>query len=1353
MFQDVALKPRTGAETLPAHQLFVGDEVAVNGQPVRVTGHVLDAETGRPSHVEVEGAYGRQSIPVDRNFYYDAGSLKSPGLISGSAAEAWADGVLRGGATHAGPDVLAAYMVKGVAVLERGIRDFAGWSAEMIKQLGDAVKPHLQELYKQALETKQRGRPETPSRFEHRQEELDSAAQTLYGKSYDELSKYEQGDIHATLDSEDDAIQGRQQAEALRQREPRQFNEQLQASTDISDALKGGVTNTVYERRPQEDDQQYAARIVQDVGGPDRAIQVFRHEDRLPAPVKMAVGMQILKTLDAAGRHQDAANFFDADLAPHTTDVAQGLAMLNAWHAMSKDGKLTWAQTKILRAAKDATDPVKPDIEAAREELRRQNATGIERTTADPQVQADAKAAVTDAVVNSAETHKGVIMELTEPWASSQFILDTARQHVGAKAEELLNKQPVPIGLKPSQYLRQIMDDLAKRAAGIAAGHYQGAEPGVILRDKLTQRLGISQDAATKLATALDKEFARQVKTAQDALPKRLARQIERQKAGLPADATETAVDRSIRRQLADQKTNLGKVVREHWTKQDATAASLKDKLVKQAGLDPAAAQKLADTIQSRFEALTKAAKERALNQLLKPIRQTVGTKPGAVDKLVKLSNLGAFDDAKFWNALKERMQLPEWTQQLRDQIAKLADQIGRIPPDRIADVQRAQTEFLNAIERAKGVSNLELGLAFYMQNILSGLTTHVRVGIHTSAQMMAATAAETGRAMVEGRLHDIPLIYEALARGAGRALTQQKDIFRSGLVVGSKLQKIVPLSVLEQIHFGRAGGTTVKQGRVAKTLLENPAAKLLNLWKYNSRLITAQHMLYYAPAEELKLGLLAARQARSEGLTGRAAIDRARQMLGYGAGPVRAAEAQAVREGLEGTRAKMRVAEILKAGLPEAMKNTARDYALRQTFLQEPYGFAGAIAKQVNDAKQSQHPVVATAARVIVPFTRIAANLFNEGLNYTPVGALRAKLARTSLAGEKFAGMDPADVSDLRREMYAKSALGTMLLTGIALKAAQGLSQPNPGFTVYGAGPTNPQDKEAWRAAGGIPYSAKVGNRYVSFANTPGNVMFAALGNYLDGVRDAALYQRPGAKRRAEDMPIRAAAATMGAGKVILEQPFLQSLVELAHTAGENNPEVGARSALKMAARTGSSFVVPNLLRQADRFFESTVYDQKSLCGILTSQVPFVRQQGRPMLNALGQPIQSPVFGMFTSPRTPDPLVQTLTDHNAWPSLLDRNRTAVNGVPLTDNEFYTYAKTRGAALGSLLSRPNIKMTFDQLAATSDRLNQQAGSAPNPVTKAKLEAAAAKLKSGVMEKFEAIADKQAAAAVERVRGY
>ena len=1644
MFQESALKARAEAEALPAQQLFNGDTFKVNGKPVRVTDLVTDAETGRPAHVEVDGAFGRQTIPAEAIVHLDKDSLKSPILdqnpVSGGKGPGRSQGnprptptdstrpdtrppafqgeattaadSVKGGrsyaldkagqpsegkgdesAPHQAPiherifqelaDQFGAAAMRGLRLVAPDLRDdvtartlglsaaareglektfgvkiqfllgdrklpFSGFrdplapgvlwidarnprkaltvashellhdlrsrNPDVYRQLDDALAGQMQnfplwqarqharydaasqprlaepqlreELYADFL-AEQANRPAFWNELAAKEPGLfQSLAKTMLDwltQIHEKLHQFAGGAYFKDVRQARSALVNAMAQFARRQAESgdggrqfslgeRQFNEQLQDATDISEALKGKVTNTQYERRPQEDDQTYAQRIVQDVGGPDRAIQVFRHEDRLPEPVKMAMGMQILKSLDAAGRHADAANFFDNDLAPHTTDVAQGLAMLNAWHAMSKDGKLNWAQLKILRAAKDATDPVRPDIEAAKAELQRQNAAGIEGTTADPAVQASAKEAITDAVTNSPETHKGIIMELTQPWASSQFILDTARQHVNAKANELLNKAPMPIGFTPSQYLRSIMDDLAKRAAGIAAGHYQGAEPGVILRDKLQQRLGLSPDAASRLANALDKEFARQVKAAQDALPKRLARKVaqpERQKntaaasraeregrarqarsipdheaeaaaqrlmetatsagkdkpalqefyqrlttslrrllpEGTPGNGAkltdiqriaeafanpehfeevwqrlgtelrakygiegmadvqttlgkltpealvETQLDRSMRAQMATMKVNLGQLVREHWTKVDATGAELADKLVQQAGLGREASAKLAEVIQRRFEALTARAKTAALDKLLQPVKKLGLAKPQMVEKLVKLSYLGAFDDGKFWNAIKERMNLPEWTNKLRDQLNALADKIGRIPADRIEDLQRAQTEFLNTIERAKGVSNLELGLAFYMQNILSGLTTHVRVAIHTSAQMMAATTAETGRALVEGRVSDIPLIYEALARGAGRALTQQKDIFRSGLVVGSKLQKVVPLSVLEQIHFGREGGTTVKQGPIARALLENRAASLLNLWKYNSRLITAQHMLYFAPAEEMKVALLAARQARTEGLTGRAAVDRARQMLGYGAAQVRAAEAQAIREGLEGTRAKMRVAEILKSSLPTAMKETARDYALRQTFLNEPYGFAGAIANLVNTAKQSQHPVLSTAARVIVPFTRIAANLFNEGLNYTPIGAARARLAKTELMGEKFADITPEVRTDLQRELYAKSALGTMLLTGIALKAAQGLSQPNPGFTVYGAGPSNPQDKSAWRAAGGIPYSAKVGGRYVSYANTPGNVMLAALGNYLDGARDAALYQRPGAKRLAEDLPMRAVAATMGAGKVILEQPFLQSLVELANMAGENNPEISARGAVKTAARTGSSFVVPNLLRQVDRFYDPTAYDQKTLSGILTSQVPFVRQSGRPMLNALGQPIQSPVFGMFTGPATADPLVQTLTQHNAWPALPNRNQVTVNGVPLSDDEFYLYAKTRGQALADLLSRPSVKTMLDTLATQSDRLNAQAAAAANPVAKARLQAAASSLQSKVMGKYTAVADKLADAAVIRTRGY
>ena len=78
-------------------------------------------------------------------------SQKSPGIISGTSAESWADNLLKGGGTHAGPDVLAAYAVKGAAVIELGVRNFAEWSKEMVKQFGEDVKPHLRDLYNQSI--------------------------------------------------------------------------------------------------------------------------------------------------------------------------------------------------------------------------------------------------------------------------------------------------------------------------------------------------------------------------------------------------------------------------------------------------------------------------------------------------------------------------------------------------------------------------------------------------------------------------------------------------------------------------------------------------------------------------------------------------------------------------------------------------------------------------------------------------------------------------------------------------------------------------------------------------------------------------------------------------------------------------------------------------------------------------------------------------------------------------------------------------------------------------------------------------------------------------------------------------
>ena len=67
---------RPGSEAVPAPHLFVGDTFTLNGHEQRVTGFGMDAETDLPTHVETDGAYGRQDIPADGSIHLDEGSLR-----------------------------------------------------------------------------------------------------------------------------------------------------------------------------------------------------------------------------------------------------------------------------------------------------------------------------------------------------------------------------------------------------------------------------------------------------------------------------------------------------------------------------------------------------------------------------------------------------------------------------------------------------------------------------------------------------------------------------------------------------------------------------------------------------------------------------------------------------------------------------------------------------------------------------------------------------------------------------------------------------------------------------------------------------------------------------------------------------------------------------------------------------------------------------------------------------------------------------------------------------------------------------------------------------------------------------
>jgi hypothetical protein len=750
-------------------------------------------------------------------------------------------------------------------------------------------------------------------------------------------------------------------------------------------------------------------------------------------------------------------------------------------------------------------------------------------------------------------------------------------------------------------------------------------------------------------------------------------------KAGRPAKAPDS-IDQVLRRAMREQRVKFSQVIRQHYTQADATGQSLAQKVAVASGLPAAEAEKLARTVEARFAALVTAQKTKALDRLLRPIVRSGLAKSNLTQKLVAASNLGALSTEQFWDVVRQNLNLPGWSPELASRVRAQVDAIERIPNDQLERKQKAQTELLNIIERAKGIDGLDLGIAFYMTNILTGITTHLKNLGSTFLNATATLGTEIAQSVARGQLSDIPIMLEALGKGFRHAVQSAGDVLQTGIVTGSRLEKVAPGRVLELTRFGYAGAVPVRN-RIARALLESPLARILNLWKYNCRLMAAEDMFFFKPAEEAKAALLAKRMARSEGLRGTEAQDRARQILGYGVEATRRARVQAESEGFTGSAAKRRTAEILNANRPEGLREEARQFALRTTFNNQPYGAMGAIAHVLNTAKQSSNRKVSVGANLVAPFLNIIANVVNESLNYTPIGATRALWPGDNLVGRPRAKLSLQEQADLKAELYSKAFAGTAMLAGLALAAARDLDDPDPEFAIYGQGPANDADRRGWLAKKALPHSIKFGNRYISYSNTPLAIPMAWLGNLFDRIRDARIYSNRGAQGLSENLPTMAATSAVGMAKVITEQSFLVGLMDVAETLSERQPEASGRGLLKYTARTASSFVVPNALRQIDKAFDPTIYEQRTAEGILVNAIPFVRGKfGRPTLNALGLPATNPVSSQFTSTQASvPPLVKMLAETGNWPSLPDRNHIYPNkGRTMTEDEFYDYVRGSG---------------------------------------------------------------------------
>lgn len=83
--------------------------------------------------------------------------VKAPGFIAGTKADQWAQQTIKRKLSETGanpfvdPEFIAAVVTRGAAIIESGIRDFAAWSAEMVKLYGPVIQNRLEDLYAKAM--------------------------------------------------------------------------------------------------------------------------------------------------------------------------------------------------------------------------------------------------------------------------------------------------------------------------------------------------------------------------------------------------------------------------------------------------------------------------------------------------------------------------------------------------------------------------------------------------------------------------------------------------------------------------------------------------------------------------------------------------------------------------------------------------------------------------------------------------------------------------------------------------------------------------------------------------------------------------------------------------------------------------------------------------------------------------------------------------------------------------------------------------------------------------------------------------------------------------------------------------
>ena len=1029
---------------------------------------------------------------------------------------------------------------------------------------------------------------------------------------------------------------------------------------DFSPAAKAALEPLLrYEVKPDAQLFAEAAAVVEAIGPMEAEANYWGNPWGLPADAHVVLGFAIgngLSTLEAQARssgdtaladrigRQNAE--FQSQFVLQSTETARTLRAYRYFDLVGNLSPFTadlFARKVIEQASQKQKQRLKPTLDAAKQQLDDLNRTGIEEAARTPEVQGTARTVINQAIEEEARQAGTPVQQAIAAEVVAQ--LQTAgrlnaveaaivREHFGQNPEPLaLADKLERAGVKPAK----------ARAAELEGKYKDGVEA---FRAKLRQ----------KLAEARKKDID---------------------------PATLGIVDKAIRQRLADLQVKLGALVRQHWTQQERVGQTLADSLVQEAGLPEAQATRLADAIQRRFKALVQARKEKALRNLAKTPGARELQKPSVAQRIIEATNLGALDSEGLWQAVAEKLGLPTYTADASAEVKRLAERAQQLPEGSVQR-RKATADMMNYIARRKGVKRGDLAWAFWYGNVLSDPRTWAVNFGDTGLNAMASTAA-----VFTTEPGGVPQAIRQVPRAVGKGMAEAREVWRTGQDLRTHKEGDLSAPVLA-LYDRKAGFGPMMA------------------WLYSNvgKVMTATDVFWQQATREMKAVQLARIMAKEEGLAGNSLRLRVEEILNNTTERRGQLEAQLQREATQMRAAGMepdalweqrRLYQLEEELRGPELEARANDFAARAAYNNEPYGVMGAVTNAIELGTRAMEAqaektgnertaaLASLARRFVIPFTRIPANAWNERLNYTPLGlargtwaVLRARVmpdGQQRLYGRE---VQPGDVA----EVLVKGAGGTLAMATLVLAGLKALDD-DEGWQIHGAGPRNSDHRKTLRGTKWIPFSFQIGDKFVSFANTPFAAALAMVGNYVDRHR----YKDADADGALDEARL----AAMGAVQVFEQQTYIDAVARTLGLLDNVNDKTPVRIA-EVLGRGGASFVPvagANVLRAVDRADDPKVYQAKTVSDALLFGFPFVRRIGQPALNEFGEPVTLDPMARFYTTRKEDVLVD-LVRRGIYPT---KPNKAVNrsGREMTEDEFYRYVQESGQAIKRRLEQLNIR--------------------------------------------------------------